>query len=65
MATFQIIGAARKRGAESASSLSEDEVLRLQDAAKHAGMPWLPMLSRPRTARQFIERIESEQRKAN
>ena len=65
MATFQIIGAARKRGADSAPNLSEEEVLRLQDAATYAGMPWLPMLSRPRTARQFIERVESEQRKTN
>ena len=60
-----LIGASRKRAADSASSLSEQEVVRLQNAAKQAGMPWLPMLDRPRTARQFIERVESEQRRTN
>ncbi len=43
------------------TQLSEQEVMRLQSAAKYAGMPWLPILARPRTARQFIRRIESEQ----
>lgn len=65
MSMFRLTGTSRKRIADSASSLSEQEIIRLQFAAEQAGMPWTPMLSRPRTAREFIRRIESEARKVS
>ncbi|MEM1175934.1 MAG: hypothetical protein AAGA33_06935 [Pseudomonadota bacterium] len=41
------------------SDLNDREMDRLQSAAKFVGIPWTPMLSRPKAARDFTRRTEN------
>ena len=40
--------------------LTNNEVQRVKRAAAAKGFPWQPIAERPRTARQFLKRVEAE-----
>ena len=43
--------------------LSSKEVARVQRAAEMEGLPWRPICTRPKTARQFYKRVDAEMRR--
>ena len=40
--------------------LTNNEIERIQRAADAVGFPWQPIVTRPKTARRFLKRVEAE-----